>query len=256
MKIGFAGAGSIAAAIARGWAGAERGPEAMLFCDLDRGRAASLAAEVGGETRESLPELAADCDVVLLAVKPAALDDVATELEGTPPRAILSVLAATTTARLGEAFPGVPVLRVMPNQPVEMRRGVICHPPPARMPAELGAGLLELLGALGTVVALDEERMEAAMAVMSCAPAYAARFAGTLARAGEAEGLDALLSIEMVAETLAGTAELLSRHAPEAIERAVAPPGGATEAGLQALEHGGFDRAIAAAVEASLERFR
>jgi pyrroline-5-carboxylate reductase len=255
MKIGFAGAGSMAAAIARGWAGAERGPEAMFFCDLDRERAASLAAEVGGETRESLPELAAACDVVLLAVKPAALDDVAAELEGRAP-AILSVLAATTTARLGEAFPSVPVLRVMPNQPVEVRRGVICHPPPARMPAELEAGLLELLGALGTVVALDEERMEAAMAVMSCPPAYAARFAAALARAGEAEGLDALLSIEMVAETLAGTAELLSRHAPEAIERAVAPPGGATEAGLRALEHGGFDRAIAAAVEASLERFR
>src|SRR6266487_7202941 len=128
MRIGFAGAGNMAAAIARGWAAAGAdGPSAMLFCDLDAPRAESLAAAVGGEVRASLPELRDDSDVLLLAVKPAALDAVAAELDGAP--ALVSVLAATPLARLAAAFPGVPILRVMPNQPVEVRRGVICHPP-------------------------------------------------------------------------------------------------------------------------------
>jgi len=56
--------------------------------------------------------------------------------------------------------------------------------------------------------------------------------------------------------TLEGTAELLRERDPESIRRSVAPPGGATEAGLEALEAGGFEAAIAAAVAASLERFR
>jgi pyrroline-5-carboxylate reductase len=255
MKVGFAGAGNMARAMARGWAAADRGPDLMLFCDIERERAASLAAETDGETRESLPEVAAAADVVLLAVKPAALDEVADELNHRAP-AILSVMAATPTSRLAEAFPSVPVLRTMPNQPVEVGKGVICHPPPVGMSEDLADELLALLRTLGTVVELEEAKLEAAMAIMSCAPAYVARFAGDLGHAGEAEGLDGLLALELVAGTLAGTAELLERHDPDAIQAAVAPPGGATEAGLQALESHGFDQSIAAAVRASLERFR
>jgi len=118
----------MAAAMARGWAAGPGGPEAMLFTDLDEPRAAALADDVGGETRPGLMELAGDSDVLLLAVKPAALDAVAEELGGVAP-ALLSLLAVTSSSRLAEAFPGVPVLRLMPNQPVEVRRGVICHAP-------------------------------------------------------------------------------------------------------------------------------
>jgi pyrroline-5-carboxylate reductase len=255
VKVGFAGAGSIATAIARGWAGAESGPELMLFCDLESERAAALAAEVGGRTRDSLPEIAADSDLVVLAVKPKALDEVAQQMGRSAP-ALLSVMAATPTERLAEAFPSTPLLRVMLNQPVEVRRGVICHPPAIAMPEELERTILRLLAQLGTVVPLEERRIDVAMAVMSCSPAYVAAFARALVRSGEAEGLDALLAMELVAATLTGTAELLGRHDAEAIQRAVAPPGGATEAGLHALERHGFEEALAAAVAASLERFR
>ena len=244
----------MAAAMARGWAGAEGGPS-MLFRDLDEARAEKLAAEVDGETRDSLPALVADSEVVLLAVKPPALDDVAEEMGRAAP-ALLSVMAATPTTRLAEAFPGVPLLRLIPNQPVEFRRGVICHPPAVSMPEELETRLLDLLEALGSLFPMPEEQIEAAMAVMSCAPAYVARFAGDLAGAGAQEGLDPALSLELVAETLAGTAELLAHHQPEDIEDAVASPGGTTQAGLKALAEGGFDDSIAAAVKASLERFR
>jgi pyrroline-5-carboxylate reductase len=245
----------MARAMARGWAGAENGPASMLFCDIDRERAAIVAEEVHGETRDSLRELAASSDVVLLAVKPPALDEVAQEMGAGAP-ALISVMAATTTGRLAEAFPGVPILRVMPNQPVEVHHGVLCHPPSVAMPEALETKLLGLLEQLGTVVAIDEDRIDAAMAVMSCSPAYVARFAEDLADAGVTEGLDALVAMDLVAQTLIGTAELLARHDPEAIQRAVAPPGGATEAGLKALERRGFDGALAAAVAASLERVR
>jgi pyrroline-5-carboxylate reductase len=254
MKVGFAGAGNMAAAMARGWAAGPGGPEAMTFSDLDESRAAALAEEVGGETRPGLRELADDSDAVLLAVKPAALDAVAEELGGEAP-ALVSVVAATPTDRLADAFPGVPVLRLMPNQPVEVRRGVICHVPPASMPAELHGELLELLAPLGDLVELDESQMDAAMAIMSCSPAYIALVGEALARGGEREGLDPQLAGELVAGALGGTAELLRRRDPATIREAVAPPGGATEAGLTHLE-GVVEDAFVKAVDASLERFR
>jgi pyrroline-5-carboxylate reductase len=61
---------------------------------------------------------------------------------------------------------------------------------------------------------------------------------------------------DLVAGTLEGTAELLRLREPSDIRRAVAPPGGATEAGLERLDEGGMTAAIDAAVIASLERFR
>jgi pyrroline-5-carboxylate reductase len=254
MKLGFAGAGNMAGAMARGWAAGPGGPAAMVFCDLDAARAEALAAQVGGETRARLRELSDECDVVLLAVKPAALDAVAEELGGTAP-ALLSVLAVTTTGRIAQAFPGVPILRVMPNQPVEVRRGVLCYSPPLQMTDELRDELLELLAPLGDLVELDEGQIDAAMAIMSSSPAYIALVAEALARGGEREGLDPETAGELVAGAIAGTAALLRRREPATIRDAVAPPGGATEAGLAQLE-GVVEDAFVNAVNASLERFR
>ena len=228
----------------------------MAFCDLDHERAAALAEEVGGSGVESLAELAAGSDLVVLAVKPGALGDVAAELAPASPPAVLSILAATPLARIREALPGVPAMRVMPNQPVEVRRGVLCHPPAEGMDPELRDRVLGLLAELGVAVPLAEEQMDAAMAVMSCSPAYLALVAELLAEAGAREGLEPALSKRLVADTLAGTAELLWERDAAEIRRRVAPPGGATEAGLEALELGGIHDAIAAAVEASLARFR
>jgi pyrroline-5-carboxylate reductase len=255
MKVGFAGAGNMAGALARGWAAGEGGPTEMLFCDIDRDRAEALAADVGGSVIGTLNELAATSEVVLLAVKPAALDDVAAEMGGKPP-ALLSVMASTPIQRLSEAFPGVPTLRVMPNQPVEVRRGVLCWVAGEGLSDELRQRLVGLLAALGTAVEVPEDRLEAAMAVMSCSPAYVALFAEALANAGAEEGLDPEESLEFVAQTLSGTAALLGKRDPAAIRSAVASPGGTTEAGLNALAEGGFAEAVFAAVNASLERFR
>lgn len=254
MRVGFVGAGNMAAAMARGWAAGDGGPSAMLFCDLDRDRAEGLAREVGGETRESPPELAPECDVLVLAVKPAALQEVAEELGGKAP-ALISILAATSTEQLGGAFPNVPALRLMPNQPVEVRRGVLCYVAAGGMPGPLRGRLLDLLAPLGELVGLEEALMDPAMAVMSSSPAYIALMAEALARGGEREGLDPKLAGELVAGALAGTAELLRKRDPATIRDAVASPGGATEAGLAQLE-GVVEDAFVNAVNASLERFR
>jgi pyrroline-5-carboxylate reductase len=254
MRIGFAGAGNMAAAMARGWASGDGGPDAMLFCDLVPDRAAKLAQEVGGEVRDDLAALARDCEALVLAVKPGALDEVAAELEGRAPP-LVSMLAATPTARLSEAFPNVPALRLMPNQPVEVRRGILCYVPSTDMPTDLLQRLLELLRPLGTLVALDEPKIDPAMAIMSSSPAYIALVAEALTRAGEQEGLDGALAAELVTGALAGTAELLRVREPAAIRAAVVSPGGATEAGLARLE-GVVEDAFLNAVGASLERFR
>jgi pyrroline-5-carboxylate reductase len=244
MVVGFAGSGSMAAAMARGWATAI---DAMLFTDSGSGRAGELAEELGGEA-VSNRQLAERADLVVLAVKPAMLDAAAAELAGA--EAVISLLGATPLERVAAAFPGATVCRVMPNVAVEVRMGVLCV---AGEASEETRGLLDLLG---HVVELPDSEFDAATAIMSCAPAYLALAVEALANAGSAAGLDEQLARELVVETTGGTAELLRLRHPRDVRRAVASPGGSTEAGLEALDRAGTPAAFEAAVRASLERMR
>jgi pyrroline-5-carboxylate reductase len=245
MIVGFVGSGNMAAAMARGLQGAVEG---MLFSDSGSGRAEAIAAEVGGVAIAPNSALAKQADVVVLAVKPAMLDDVAGELSGAD--TVVSLLGATPLDRVREALPGPNVVRVMPNLGVEVRQGVLC------LAGEPDEALRALLESLGHVVDLPDADFDAATAVMGCAPAYLALAVEAIANAGAADGLEPGLARELVVETAAGTAELLRAHDPEALRRAVASPGGSTEAGLEALDREGARGAFEAAVRASLERMR
>jgi pyrroline-5-carboxylate reductase len=245
MIIGFCGSGSMAAAMARGLAGRSEG---MLFTDSGSGRAGELAAEVGGKAAGSNAELAELADVVVLAVKPAKLAGAAAELAGS--RVVVSLLGATSLTKVQAAFPGAEVVRVMPNVGVEVRKGVLC------VAGEPDAALRAMLEGLGHVVDLDDSEFDAATAVMGCAPAYLALAVEAIAHAGAADGLDEELARELVVETTAGTAELLRIRHPADVRRAVASPGGSTEAGLEALDRKEVRPAFEAAVRASLERMR
>jgi pyrroline-5-carboxylate reductase len=257
MIIGFCGAGNMAAAMARGLVGEVDG---MLFTDSGSGRAAELAAEVGGEALESNAELARRADAVVLAVKPAKLDEVAGELSAA--KVVLSLLGATPLETVRAAFPDAEILRVMPNLAVEVRKGVLCiasdvpsinHPYGGIFD---GRSVREVLATLGRVVELPDSELDAATAVMGCAPAYLALAVEAIADAGAADGLDPELARELVVETTAGTAELLRIRHPADVRKAVASPGGSTEAGLEALDREGMREAFEAAVRASLERMR
>jgi pyrroline-5-carboxylate reductase len=255
MRIGFAGAGNMAAAIARGWVAGPGGPERLLFCDAGSGRARALADETGGEAVDSLGELARRSDAVVLAVKPAALE-IAAERLGDDVEAVVSVLGATSLARLQELFAEATVLRLMPTVAVEVRRGVICHAPLERSDGVTGARLLELFNELGHLVELPDELIDAATAIMGCTPAYLALVVQVLAEAGEEAGIDREQAGELIVEAFDGTVELLRRYDPITVRTAVASPGGSTEAGLGALADHAVADGFRAAVAASLERMR
>lgn len=252
MVVGFAGSGNMAGAIARGLARCGAPPESMLFTDSGSGRAQTLADELGGERASSLEELADRADIVVLAVKPAGLDAVAPLIAGRT-GAVVSVLGATPLAKLEAALSPTPVLRTMPNLAVEVCSGVVCHTPVPQGVAELRA-VIELLGNLGSVIEVEERLLDPATAVMGCAPAYLALTAEALIEAGIEAGLNDSLSGRLVAEATAGVGAHLPHLAPGPMQKAIASPGGSTEAGLDELAKRDVGAAFKAAVEASLGR--
>ena len=246
MQVGLIGAGNMARALARGWG------DPVLCSDGGSGRAQALADELGGEA-VSNREVARRADLVVLAHKPYQLAAVAAEIAADA-KAVASVLGGTTVAALQDAYPGKPVFRLMPNTPVEVRRGVTCFVPGDRVPEELERAVVELFERLGLVVRLEERLLNPATALAGVGPAYFALVAEADADAGVRHGLSAPLAGRLVAETMAGTAELLRVRDYDtlAVRREVTSPGGSTARGLAALEDAGLRGAFQHAADAVL----
>jgi pyrroline-5-carboxylate reductase len=242
MKVGLIGAGNMARALARGWG------DPVLATDSGSGRAAALAHELGGEAVGGNRELAERADVLVLAHKPAQLTEVAHEVSPAA-RAVVSLLARTSLEELRAAYPATPLVRVQPNTPAEVRRGVTLLAEPAEEPL---AGQVEaLFGRVGAVVRLPEPILDAAAACSGVGPAYWALAAEAWVDAAVRRGIPAAQAQRLVTETMAGSAELLRarEHDTLRVRREVASPGGTTARGLAALERHGIRAAFAAAMD-------
>jgi len=154
----------MARALARGWG------DPVLCSDGGSGRARKLAEELGGEAYDCNLDVARRADLVVLCHKPYQLEQVALEIEGEA-KAVASVLGGTPSGMLQSAYPRVPVFKLMPNTPVEVRQGVTLYSPVPGVPADLERDVIALFERLGTVVTLEERLMEAAAAIMSVGPA-------------------------------------------------------------------------------------
>ena len=235
----------MARALARGWG------DPVLCSDGGSGRARALAAELGGEALISNAAVADRADLVVLCHKPGQLEAVAGELAGRA-KAVASVLGATSLAALHAAYPGVPAFRLMPNTPVEVRRGIICYVPGPEVDQQLESDVVALFQRLGTMIRMPEDSIGAATAVMGVGPAYQALLAEAQVDSAVRYGLGAPLAARLVVETMAGTAALLASREYDtlAVRREVTSPGGSTARGLAALERAGVRSAFQDAIDA------
>ena len=192
---------------------------------------------------------------MILCHKPPQLEEVAAEIRDDA-GAIVSILGGVPVAAVEAAYPDKPVYRFMPNQAAEVRRGVSCYVAGSRAADGPEDEILELFGRIGTVVPMPDDQMDTATAVMSCAPAWIALVAEALVDAGVRHGLDRAQADRLVAETVAGTGELLAGAgvAPAELRRRVTSPGGLTERGTAALEEAGVRAAFDSAVDVVVNR--
>jgi len=258
--VGFVGAGNMGEALIKGLLTAGLVPSAAIVAtDVRAERLGQLERQYGIQMCPDIRQLVGRADVVILAVKPQVMTAVLREIApGVTARTLLvSIAAGVPTARLRAELPaGVRLVRVMPNT-----AALVLEAATAIAKADgLHAGDLEtvqeIFGAVGKVVVLDEELMDAVTALSGSGPAYVALVIEGLADGGVNMGLDRATAMTLAVQTVLGTARLLLETGlhPGQLKDMVASPGGTTMAGVAALEDGGLRRALIGAIERATRR--
>jgi pyrroline-5-carboxylate reductase len=147
----------------------------------------------------------------------------------------------------------VPVLRIMPNTPALIGKGMIAMAVSSQVPADKLAVVEELLAKAGRVDRIEERYLDAVTGLSGSGPAFVYMFIEALADGGVQAGLPRDKALSYAAQTVLGSAAMVQetgRH-PGELKDMVTSPGGTTIAGVSALEKAAFRGAVMGAVEAA-----
>jgi pyrroline-5-carboxylate reductase len=255
-RFGFIGLGNMGGAIARGLASG--GGFALHGFDPSEGMCRKSADIM--TIHPTARELVKNSDYVLLAVKPQVMRTVLTGLSEVlgPETCLVSIAAGITLDQLatwsGEACP---VIRVMPNTPAMVGKGVYALCFDHRLVDEAcRKTIADTFSSIGQAHVLPERLFDAYTGLIGSGPAYVYAFMEGLIDAGVTLGLTRVQATSMVAGLVSGSALMAEAEGahPTLLKEMVTSPGGTTIAGLNALDEHRFKFALSQAVLAAARR--
>lgn len=255
MKYGFIGCGNMGGAVAR----ALRLSTGDIAVADRSGKAKHLAEELGIAYLDNAA-IAEQCERIFLAVKPHMMAEVLEKLQPVlaTRKPVLITMAAGLTMEKIESLAGVrlPVIRIMPNTPTAIGKGVIPFCCNDLVEPTVLEDWKEDMAHCGLIDPLEERLIDAASALSGSGPAYMYVLLEALADGAVSCGLPREKAMEYAAMTMVGAAEMyLSTHThPGALKDAVCSPGGSTIMGIRALENHGFRGAVMDCIAAAHQR--
>lgn len=262
-SIAFIGAGNMGRAIVGGLIEGGHPARQIRVADLDPAAGQRLQASFGVVGCVDNASAVAGADVVVLAVKPQQMREVALALRpalATSRPLVLSLAAGITTTALGRWLGAdAAVVRCMPNTPALIRHGATALFATAAVSPGQRAQATTVMQAVGKVHWLEDEAlMDAVTALSGSGPAYVFRLVETLEQAGAALGLPPDLARALALETVDGASSLAAQSSstPAELRAQVTSQGGTTQAALEVLDARGIDALFAAALTAARDRSR
>lgn len=257
--LGFIGGGAMAEAIIKGLLKKGKNPQHILVSDISKDRLSYLKSNLGVLTAQDNKEVADKCEMVVLSVKPQnmsnALESIRISFDAN--KILVSILAGISTAKIEELlFPGVRVIRAMPNTPALIGAGITV------LAAGKTAGdkeletAREIFESVGAVKILPEKLLNAVTGLSGSGPAYVYLIIEALADGGVMAGLPRDTALELAASTVMGAAGMVKETGmhPAQLKDKVTSPGGTTIYGLLQLEKNGVRGSIMETVLAAVKR--
>ncbi|MFH1853817.1 MAG: pyrroline-5-carboxylate reductase [Candidatus Omnitrophota bacterium] len=250
--IGIIGAGNMGKAIAL------RLDKKTIVSDVAMSRLKALKNRRILTTMDNI-ELSRRSRVVILAVKPkditAVLKEIKPYITG---QLVISIAAGIKTSLIENALGRARVVRVMPNMPALVGRGISAISAGRFALRKDLAAAHSIFRKLGDAIEIKESLMDAVTAVSGSGPAYYFLFTELLKKAGIKAGLKEGLARKLALATFIGAAESarLSNISMRDFIKRVASKGGTTEAALETFKNMGLQRIIERAVKAACDKSR
>lgn len=261
-KIGFIGIGNmgtpmILSLVRSGKFKAEQ----IEFFDIDKIKVAQLAEEIGRsgfKPFETSIQMIAECDLVVLAVKPQIYKIVLGECAGLfTDKIMVSIVAGISTELLeiglGE---GAKVVRAMPNTPCQIGEGMTLLSKGANTTRSEFEEVIEIFKTFGLAEELPEKLMNEVIALTASSPAYVFVMIEAMADAAVQAGIPRATAYRLAAQAVQGSAKLVleTGKQPGELKDAVCSPGGTTIEAVAKLEEKGFRSAIIEAMGACTDK--
>jgi len=262
-RLAFIGAGNmtrslIGGLIADGW-----DPGTISVADPDTNQLSAVTTRFQVHTDTDNARVAADSEVVVLAVKPQIMRGVALDLAAAAQQKqplIISVAAGIRTGDMQRWLGGAcPLVRCMPNTPALVQSGATAMFATAAVSSQQKDVAENILRAVGLALWVDEEDlMDAVTALSGSGPAYFFLVIEALQTAGQQLGLPAKTAKLLALQTAFGAAKMALESSDEAavLRQRVTSPGGTTEKALEVLENGKLGALFNAALTAARDRSR
>lgn len=215
--------------------------------------------EMGVNVYSSSPEVVRLSDIIVLAVKPQNYAEVLEEIRGEAgtDKTFVSIAAGISIAYVQNALGcACPVVRVMPNTPLLLKKGASALCPSAEISAEDKQVVYDMFAGSGVCEYITEDHMNEIISVNGSSPAYIYLFAKAMADYAASKGIDYDKAMNLICATLEGSAAMLreSGDSADVLIEKVSSKGGTTIAALEKLREHGFTDAIFDAMEACTKR--
>lgn len=266
LRIAFIGTGSMGSAVLDGLLAAGH-PKALISATTrteakakalrDRG----ISALAGETSPDANALMAGDADLIVLGVKPYQIVDVLTELKGEIGKnaVVISMAAGIQLKTMATVLDENPnIIRTMPNTPALVGKGVTGLAAAGSASQDAVAAAKALFEAVGSVLVIPEQQIDALSAVSGSGPAWVYYIIEQWEKVAVSEGFSEEDAKLLVRQTLAGSMELLEStgEEPADLRRKVTSPGGTTERIIATMEQADLQGIFAQSLNAAVARAR
>lgn len=258
-KMAVIGVGNMAKAIISGMVASDLKIEKFYLYDKNIETYNSLEKNERFVFSKGIEDAVKNANCVLLSVKPQNFPQVLEKIRNVPShekKLYITIAAGITVDSVSSALNGATVIRVLPNLPMTIGKGVsaICKNDSAN---QLDIVFVKnIFLSAGSILMIEESEMNRIIGVTSSSPAYVFKFVDAICKGAEAQGLNAEALLDTVCDMIIGSALLLKSSccSPQTLISKVASKGGTTEQALLKLDDGNFDKTVKDAMIACTAR--
>ncbi len=261
QKIGFIGGGNMASSLLSGLIASGHSPQHLWVSDVNPEALKSLAETLHVNTSINNADVINAVDVVVLAVKPQILNEVAVNaapLIQEKKSLVVSIAAGISQTSLSQWLGSeTAIVRCMPNTPALVLTGATALHANAQVNAEQHDLAENIMRSVGIALWVDDESdLDAVTAVSGSGPAYYFLLMEAMEKAALELGLNETTARLLVQQTALGAAKIAleSSESPEQLRKRVTSPGGTTQRAIETFEQGGFTELVSKALHAAKDR--